>query len=295
MSVLLQARHLPHQAGPQRLFDDLSLVVNAGDRIGSVGHNGCGESTLLKLLSREQAPDAGEIVVQRGLRIAQVAQLLPVSMQREPLRDALLARRGAAGRFCLHQGAVAATGWQPPGGQQNRLMFAQALAADPQLLLLDEPTNHLDLATTVLFEERLRSFAGACVLVSHDRACLDAVTSTAVFLRDRVPDPRCRCHCRWRVRRLVKPSPLMRCGCRCLAACYSRLRIWCCDRVKELPCLVKTAVANRPKEMQAAEKLQSAASNPAPAASGPSPQAKQTRYPDLGCECCQIADRGPEY
>ena len=192
--TLLHARDISHQAGSTTVFEGLNLLVQSGDRIGLVGHNGCGKSTLLGLLNGQVEPDSGTIERRRGLQIAQVAQFLPAHEAQQTLREAIAARLPAERDWqadaLLDEFAFSAAEAQRPvatlsGGQQNRLMFAQALAANPDLLLLDEPTNHLDLATMVLFEERLRAFGGACVVVSHDRAFLDAVTTATAVLRDR--------------------------------------------------------------------------------------------------------------
>lgn len=194
MSPLLHARNLAYQAGAVALFDDLGLLIQDGDRIGLVGHNGCGKSTLLGLLSGRLEADSGTIERRRGLQIAQVAQFLPAADTQRSVREALLRALptphdwqadALLAEFAFTSEEVHRPVASLSGGQQNRLMFAQALAAEPDLLLLDEPTNHLDLATMVLFEERLAAFPGACLVVSHDRAFLDAVTTATAVIRDR--------------------------------------------------------------------------------------------------------------
>jgi ATPase subunit of ABC transporter with duplicated ATPase domains len=193
MTVLLQARDLCQSAGERMLFSGLELVVNEGDRIGLVGHNGSGKSTLLGLLAGAAAADAGEVQRRRGLRLSRVEQFLPESLSRTGLLDAVAARGAPEERWraevLLGEFGFGLDAFEQPvgslsGGQQNRLMFARALMSEPELLLLDEPTNHLDLATLVVFERALTAFAGAFVLVSHDREFLDAVTGQTAFLRD---------------------------------------------------------------------------------------------------------------
>ncbi|HEY6598765.1 MAG TPA: ABC-F family ATP-binding cassette domain-containing protein [Pseudomonadales bacterium] len=196
MSTLLQARGVTHDVGDRTLFTDLEFTVSDGARIGLVGHNGCGKSTLLDFLAAARAPDSGDIIAARGLKIGRVEQFLPPAISNLNVVDAVLERlpgaqtdqRWRAEALLAELGIAAsvaalATG-DLSGGQQNRLMFARAVIAEPELLLLDEPTNHLDLATLRVFESYLAGYRGAFVLVSHDRAFLDAVTDETWFLRD---------------------------------------------------------------------------------------------------------------
>jgi ATPase subunit of ABC transporter with duplicated ATPase domains len=196
MSTLLQARGVTHSVGDRPLFNDLEFTVSLGGRIGLVGHNGCGKSTLLDFLSGARSPDAGEIIVRRGLAIGRVEQFLPPASADQHVVDAVLdglpdaptAERWRAeallAELGIEQAAFELPARELSGGQQNRLMFARAVIGQPDLLLLDEPTNHLDLATLRVFEKFLQAYRGGFVLVSHDRAFLDAVVGTTWFLRD---------------------------------------------------------------------------------------------------------------
>ncbi len=195
MATLLQMLKVTHRAGDKILFDRIDLTIAEGDRLGLIGHNGSGKSTLLDLMHGVRSADEGEFMRARGARIGRVEQFLPDVVAQDSLVDAIV--RGSAARdvprwqaesllgdlgfesdeFDMPAGALS-------GGQQNRLMFARAVVGQPDLLLLDEPTNHLDLATLRVFERYLTTFAGAFVLVSHDRAFLDAVTRASAILRD---------------------------------------------------------------------------------------------------------------
>ena len=195
MSTLLQAREVTHSVGLRTLFSDLEFTVSVGARIGLVGHNGCGKSTLLDFLGGDRTPDSGEITYRRGLKGGRVEQFLTESAAQRGVVDAVLdALPDATDQRWRAEALLSELGIDPAafelragdlsGGQQNRLMFARAVVAQPDLLLLDEPTNHLDLATMRVFESYLNAYRGAFVLVSHDRAFLDAVISETWFLRD---------------------------------------------------------------------------------------------------------------
>lgn len=193
MKLLLQAKSLAISLGASALFEDLEFAINEHDRVGLVGHNGCGKSTLLKMLAGGLEPDRGEILRKRQLKVATVEQFLPAPLLSTSLLHAV-AQRAPAAQEWRASAALSELGFpvsdhdrgvgELSGGQQNRLMLARALVTEPELLLLDEPTNHLDLATLLVFENLLRDFAGALVLVSHDRAFLDAVTNATFVLRD---------------------------------------------------------------------------------------------------------------
>jgi ATP-binding cassette subfamily F protein 3 len=194
VTTLLQMLDVTHHAGDRALFEGIDLTLHDGVRAGLVGHNGSGKSTFLDLLSGTTDPDKGEVIRARRARIGRVEQFLPAAIGRLGLIDAV--RHGqdpeietwAAESILAELGFSAADLRQAAGtlsgGQQNRLMFARAVVHEPDLLLLDEPTNHLDLATLRIFERFLEAYRGGFLLVSHDRAFLDAVTSQTIFLRD---------------------------------------------------------------------------------------------------------------
>jgi ATP-binding cassette, subfamily F, member 3 len=196
MSTLLAARDVACSVAGRELFADLTFTVVAGAHVGLVGHNGCGKSTLLDLLAGKREPDHGEIVLARGLRIGRVEQFLPTASAECTIVDAVMgglpdasAEQRWRAEALLGQLGFAASAFglrahELSGGQQNRLMFARAAISEPDLLLLDEPTNHLDLATMRAFEGFLAAYRGGVVLVSHDRAFLDAATDHTWFLRD---------------------------------------------------------------------------------------------------------------
>ena len=193
MGLLLQAKALHQRAGERVLFEDLTLAVGSGDRLGLVGHNGSGKTTLLDILAGRRVPEAGEVSVRRGARVALVEQFLTEKLRARTAVDCVADKvpDAAAWRaesllaaFRFPESAYATPTGVLSGGEQNRIMFARALASEPDLVLLDEPTNHLDMATLLTFEAVLTQFRGAFVLVSHDRTFLDAVCSATIFLRD---------------------------------------------------------------------------------------------------------------
>ena len=201
--------------GPRLLLEGASLTLGPGRRLGLVGPNGCGKSSLLAMLRGELAPDAGELQRPADWTIASLAQRAPSGDRpaldyvldgdlrlREAEAAVAAAERSADGEALGHAharleaaggysararaatvldglGFAAASQEQPvesfSGGWRMRLALARALLARADLLLLDEPTNHLDLEAVLWLEQWLRSFTGALVLVSHDREFLDAV------------------------------------------------------------------------------------------------------------------------
>ncbi|HSG91596.1 MAG TPA: ABC-F family ATP-binding cassette domain-containing protein [Pseudomonadales bacterium] len=197
MSTLLQCRDVALTRGAKPLFRDLAFAVRRGDRVGLVGHNGSGKSSLLTVMAGTTAPDAGQVEHAHAMKFAIVEQFLPDAIAALPALDAVMMAVPAAFRderyrgelLLLTLGLDAAHLHRPAaslsGGQQNRLMLARAMIGDPDLLLLDEPTNHLDLATLSVFEHFLLDQPNlSWVLVSHDRRFLDRVTNRTLFLRD---------------------------------------------------------------------------------------------------------------
>ncbi len=197
MPPLLQCHRVSHAAGTKSLFKSLDLTINAGDRIGLVGHNGSGKSTLLSILNGSEGADEGDISRNNDLHLETVEQFIDPGLNDLTMLEALSEKLPAEERISQQYRAeqlLNQLGFSEQefgyrvkdlsGGQQNRLMFARALILEPNLILFDEPTNHLDLKTLLVFEQYLKSLKAAFLLISHDREFLDAVTDRTVFLRD---------------------------------------------------------------------------------------------------------------
>ncbi|MCZ2803801.1 ABC-F family ATP-binding cassette domain-containing protein [Modestobacter sp. VKM Ac-2983] len=183
--------------GPRErtLFRDLTWHVGPGDRIGVVGVNGAGKTSLLKLLVGEAHPDAGRVVVGQTVSAAYLSQhvteLDPRQRVLEAVQDvARIAKIGnqeiSASTLAERFGFAANRQWTPvgdlSGGERRRLQLLRLLMAEPNVLLLDEPTNDLDIDTLTALEDLLDSFPGTVLVVSHDRYFVDRVCDSVVAL-----------------------------------------------------------------------------------------------------------------
>ena len=192
---VLRAKHVNYAIGGRTLVRDFSTTIMRGDRIGIVGPNGAGKTTLIRLLLGELTPDSGEVDRGTNLEIAYFDQY------RAALREDWNALDNVAegqefidigGRrthvlgylqdFLFSPERARAPITRLSGGERNRLLLARLFARPSNLLVLDEPTNDLDIETLELLEEQLGAYSGTVLLVSHDRAFLDAVVTSTLVL-----------------------------------------------------------------------------------------------------------------
>ena len=171
--------------GGRPTFTGLSVAVARGDRACLVGRNGGGKSTLLKALAGQIDLDGGSRFQQPGARVAYLAQA-PVF---PPGMTAIEHVEGGGAQRHEAEAALDLFGIRPEvvlqglsGGEVRRVALAATFAAEPDVILLDEPTNHLDLPAILALEERLKSFRGGFLLVSHDRRFLQALTRRTLWL-----------------------------------------------------------------------------------------------------------------
>ncbi|MGN2244507.1 ABC-F family ATP-binding cassette domain-containing protein [Frateuria sp. GZRR33] len=221
---MIAFRHFALRRGSRLLLSDIDLTIQSGWRLGVIGRNGCGKSSLFAVLQGRLESDAGELDMPAKLRLASVAQETPALPDAaldyvlggdEEVAAALreeadaqdrgdaeaMARahhrieelhgydaRARAGRLLHGLGFAPETHERAvkefSGGWRVRLNLARALMAPSDLLLLDEPTNHLDLDAVLWLEEWLRRYQGTLLVISHDREFLDAVTSHTLHLHE---------------------------------------------------------------------------------------------------------------
>lgn len=186
--------------GDKVLFEHFSYIFKRFERIGFVGHNGCGKSTLMKILSNLESADSGSIEWGETIRIGYFAQECEIMDERQRVIDYI---KDAAEYVRTSEGLVSASKmlerflfssdmqYTPiakiSGGERRRLYLLKVLMQSPNVLILDEPTNDLDIATLRVLEEFLDEFAGIVITVSHDRYFLDrTVDRIAAFEEERI-------------------------------------------------------------------------------------------------------------
>ena len=187
---LIDARAISKSYGSQIIFSPVSLLITPGRRIGILGQNGCGKSTLIRILLGLEHPDHGSVERSENLTVAYFQQnrdaLNPLTSVAKTLcpqgeyvdyRGSRVHIRSYLDRFLFTQGQMDMAVGKLSGGEQSRLLIAQLMLKECNLLVLDEPTNDLDMATLNVLEECLSDFAGAVILVTHDRYFLDQVAT----------------------------------------------------------------------------------------------------------------------
>ncbi|MEI6072032.1 MAG: ABC-F family ATP-binding cassette domain-containing protein [Verrucomicrobiae bacterium] len=216
---LISTQDLRLAYGRQHLLDGVSLTVSPGEKVGLVGRNGCGKTSLFKILAGESDPDSGEVSRRRGLRVGYLPQEFELDGTKSVLENIEAGASDLVGwmnRYEAGDGSEAeladlldrishADGWNlhtriraeagslaaPPldalvgplsGGEKRRVALCRALASQPDLLLLDEPTNHLDSESIRWLEEFLRGFPGALIFVTHDRYFLETIATRIIEL-----------------------------------------------------------------------------------------------------------------
>jgi ATP-binding cassette subfamily F protein uup len=216
---LISAQDLRLAYGRQRLLDGVFLTVSPGEKVGLVGRNGCGKTSLFKILAGDSEADSGEVSRRRGMRVGYLPQEFELDGTKTVLENIEAGASDLVGwmnRYESGDGSDAeladlldrinhADGWNlhtriraeagslaaPPldalvgplsGGEKRRVALCRALASQPDLLLLDEPTNHLDSESIRWLEEFLRAFPGALIFVTHDRYFLETIATRIIEL-----------------------------------------------------------------------------------------------------------------
>lgn len=203
MAHLLGAEALQLEFPTRIIFDSVSLGVDEGDRIGVVGRNGDGKSSLLAMLAGRLEPNGGRVTVRRGVTVG-------VLDQGDTLDDADTVASAVVGDLPEHEwagdprvrdvtaGLLAGFDWHAPiadlsGGQRRRVALAKLLIGDHDVLMLDEPTNHLDVEVIAWLAEHLKrrwaATSGALLVVTHDRWFLDEVCTRTWEVHDRIVEP----------------------------------------------------------------------------------------------------------
>jgi ATP-binding cassette subfamily F protein uup len=197
---LIEARAIGKHYGERRVFEGVDLFIAPGTRLGLLGPNGCGKSTLLRVLVGAEPPSAGTVLRAEGLSFAFFEQDRAALDPQRSVADTVcpggdfvdfaggrVHRHGYLERFLFRAEQMSMPVGMLSGGEQSRLLLAQLMLRPAQVLVLDEPTNDLDLPTLRVLEDALTTFAGAVLLVSHDRYFLDQVATTLLAFHTR-PD-----------------------------------------------------------------------------------------------------------
>lgn len=200
MAQLITYRNLSKTYGSHDLFSGIDLTINDSDKIGLIGVNGTGKSTLLKIMAGVEEPDTGDKFGKKGLKTVYLAQEDNIDRDKSIMDNLLSCLTGEEKADSARAGRVfriaGQAGFDDPekkagnlsGGGVKRLAVAMALAQEPDLLFLDEPTNHLDIDGILWLEDILKNSRFAFVLVTHDRRFLDNTVTSVVEIGKYYPD-----------------------------------------------------------------------------------------------------------
>ncbi len=188
--ILLSAQNISKTYMERKVLDNASFFLNEGDKVGIIGINGTGKSTLLKILAGAQEADSGEIIRTNGIRISYLPQIPEFEEHGSVLEQVMLhlpsdlkeAKEFEAKSILGKLGISDYTRdiSTLSGGERRRAGIAAALIQPSDVLLLDEPTNHIDNETVQLLEQQLKKYRGAIVMVTHDRYFLNSITRKIV-------------------------------------------------------------------------------------------------------------------
>ena len=219
--TLLSANEIRLAYGHQVLLDGVTLAVAAGEKVGLVGRNGCGKTSLLKILAGENQADAGDLSARRELRVGYLPQEFELDPSLSVYDNIAAGTADVVDAICRYENGEGtqgeleqclaliehADGWNletrirslsnalgtPPleaetgplsGGEKRRVALCRALASQPDLLLLDEPTNHLDADSIRWLEDFLKTYSGAVIFVTHDRYFLDVIATRIIEISE---------------------------------------------------------------------------------------------------------------
>jgi ATP-binding cassette subfamily F protein uup len=195
---IIEARKLSHGYGDDKLFNNVSLKIRRGDRIGLIGNNGVGKSTLLKILLEQIPPNNGSVKLGTNLNIGYFDQI-----HRELDTEKTIAENVGNGKeyikingkdrhiigylrnFLFSPKRAMTPVKALSGGERNRVLLAKLFTQPTNFLVLDEPTNDLDIEMLEVLEKKLVEYAGTLIIVSHDRQFLDNVVTSVLVFEDR--------------------------------------------------------------------------------------------------------------
>ena len=215
--TLLSANEIRLAYGHQNLLDGVTVAISGGEKVGLVGRNGCGKTSLLKILANENQADSGELSARRGLRIGYLPQKFELDSGLSVYDNIAAGAADVASAVTRYENGDGSEseladlltliehtdGWNldarikslsnalftPPlesetgplsGGEKRRVALCSALASQPDLLLLDEPTNHLDSESIRWLEDFLKTYTGAVIFVTHDRYFLNVIATRII-------------------------------------------------------------------------------------------------------------------
>ncbi len=179
--------------GDKRILSNVNFEILAGQKIGLLGPNGCGKTTFLKMLTKEEPYSQGKLTLSQGAKWGYFDQgHLSLNLENTLLEEIIRGHidlseedaKALLGQFNFKGTMVHNKVGQLSGGERARLAFLRLIMEPYNLLLLDEPTNHMDIESKTAIETALNSFDGTVILVSHDRKFLDSVTDTIFFMTD---------------------------------------------------------------------------------------------------------------